>query len=98
MLVGLRRNCVFNTTWKTIHVFAHTSAFESDFHSVSGVAQLPYPTDDTRLMTRRARQVVKQLYIPVHAFLKAGIGLIDIVDRPSAPPVRFASCQAAREV
>lgn len=31
-------------------------------------------------MTRRARQVVKQLYIPVHAFLKAGIGLIDIVD------------------
>lgn len=66
---------------KTIHVFAHTSPFEANFHSVSSVGQLPYPTDDTRLIAALARQLVKQLYTPGHAFLKAGIGLIDIVDR-----------------
>jgi DNA polymerase V len=65
----------------TMHVFMHTSPFESGFHSVSDVAQLPYPTDDTRLITALARDTVRRLYSPGHAFLKAGIGLIEIVDR-----------------
>jgi DNA polymerase V len=65
----------------TMHVFMHTSPFKPNFHSVSNVVQLPYPTDDTRLITTLARETARRLYSPGHAFLKAGIGLIEIVDR-----------------
>jgi DNA polymerase V len=65
----------------TMHVFMHTSPFQPNYHSVSDVIKLPYPTDDTRLITAAARQVIRRLYSPGHAFLKAGVGLIEIVDR-----------------
>jgi len=64
-----------------MHIFVHTSPFKPNFHSVSDVVKLPYPTDDTRLITALARDTVSRLYSPGHAFLKAGIGLIEIVDR-----------------
>ncbi len=65
----------------TIHVFVHTSPFEPNFHAVSEIAKLPYPTDDTREIVGLARTVITRLYSPGHAFLKAGIGLVEIVDR-----------------
>ncbi|MCY4428391.1 MAG: Y-family DNA polymerase [Halieaceae bacterium] len=65
----------------TIHVFIHTSPHQPDFFSRSATAQLPYPTDDVRRITALARETVKGLYRPGHAFLKAGIGLIELVDR-----------------
>jgi len=64
-----------------MHVFIHTSPFKPNFHAVSDVVKLPYPTDDTRLITALARETVSRLYSPGHAFLKAGIGLVKIVDR-----------------
>jgi DNA polymerase V len=64
-----------------MHVFIHTSPFKPDFHSVSDVVKLPYPTDDTRLIAGLARDTASRLYSPGHAFLKAGIGLVEIVDR-----------------
>ena len=63
----------------TIHVFIHTSPFEPNFHSASDVVQLPYPTDDTRIITQAARHAAKQLYRPGHAYLKAGVGLSEII-------------------
>jgi DNA polymerase V len=65
----------------TMHVFMHTSPFQPNYHSVSDIVKLPYPTDDTRLITAAARQTISRLYSPGHAFLKAGVGLIEIVDR-----------------
>jgi DNA polymerase V len=65
----------------TLHMFMHTSPFEPNFCSLSDVVQLPYPTDDTREIVRLARDTAKKLYRPGHAFLKAGIGLIDITDK-----------------
>ncbi len=62
-----------------IHVFMHTSPFEPGFHAASDIAKMPYPTDDTRLITALARKTASRLYSPGHAFLKAGIGLIEIV-------------------
>jgi DNA polymerase V len=64
-----------------MHVFIHTSPFKPDFHSVSDVVKLPYPTDDTRLIAGLARDTASRLYSPGHAFLKAGIGLVEIADR-----------------
>lgn len=66
---------------KTLHVFMHTSPFKTDFHSVSKVVQLLYPTNDTRLIVQVARQTAIELYSEGHAFLKAGVGLIDLIDR-----------------
>lgn len=65
----------------TIHVFIHTSPFEPNFYSNSHVAKLPYPTDDTRVITSVVRQLGTALYKEGYAFLKAGIGLIEIIDK-----------------
>ncbi|EGG99397.1 Error-prone2C lesion bypass DNA polymerase V (UmuC) [gamma proteobacterium IMCC2047] len=65
----------------SIHIFIHTSPFEPGFHSASTLLQLPYPTNDTRVIISSARRAVSSLYSEGHAFLKAGVGLIDIVDR-----------------
>ena len=66
---------------RAVHVFMHTSPHEPNYHSASGVVQLPCPGDDVRVIVAAARQLAKELYRPGHAFLKAGVGLLDIVDR-----------------
>ncbi|MCY4357401.1 MAG: Y-family DNA polymerase [Gammaproteobacteria bacterium] len=65
----------------TLHIFIHTSPFEPGFHAVSDIVRLPYFTDDTRLIVGLARDTVRRLYSPGHAFLKAGVGLIEIRDK-----------------
>ena len=65
----------------TLHVFIHTSPFKPNYHSVSTIEQLPYPTDDSRIITALAREAATRLYSEGHAFLKAGVGLIEIIDR-----------------
>jgi DNA polymerase V len=65
----------------SIHVFVQTSPFEPNFHSISDMVQLPYPTNDSRIITQVAKEAVKRLYSDGHAFLKAGVGLTSIVDK-----------------
>jgi DNA polymerase V len=64
-----------------LHVFMHTSPFEPHFHSASHVINLPFPTDDTRVITAAVRRLGTALYSKGHAFLKAGVGLVDIIDK-----------------
>ncbi len=64
-----------------MHVFIHTSPFMPNFHSASRVTRLAYPTDDTREIARVARRLAGDLYREGHAYLKAGVGLIELVDR-----------------
>ena len=65
----------------TLHVFIQTSPSLPNYISASQTAQLPYPTDDSRVIVELARKVARQLYRPGHAYLKAGVGLIEIVDK-----------------
>jgi DNA polymerase V len=65
----------------SVHVFMHTSPFEPNFHSVSNVVKLPYATDDTRVVTAAVRTLATQLYSEGHAYLKAGVGLLELVDK-----------------
>jgi len=65
----------------TLHVFIQTSSKQANYLNLSQIAQLPYPTDDTRVITALARETARQIYRPGHAFLKAGVGLIEITDR-----------------
>ena len=66
---------------RTIQVFIHTSPHRPDYYSNSTVVQLPFDTDDSRLIAAHARQAVRAIYRPGYAYLKAGIGLIELVSR-----------------
>jgi len=66
---------------RAVHVFMHSSPHETNYHSASVVQQLPYPSDDTRVIVALARQLAGKLYRPGPAILKAGVGLLDISDR-----------------
>jgi DNA polymerase V len=66
---------------KTIYVFMHTSPHQPHYFTTHTTVQLPYPTDDTRLIARAAREAIQRLYKPGHAFLKAGVGLIELIDK-----------------
>ncbi|MEJ2754262.1 MAG: Y-family DNA polymerase [Gammaproteobacteria bacterium] len=63
-----------------MHVFIHTSPFKPPFYSASRVTRLLYPTDDTRVIIQTARLLATELFKPGYAYLKAGVGLIELVD------------------
>lgn len=62
-------------------VFLQTSPFEDNNYSKSATIKLPFPTNDTRILIAYAIFAVSQLYKKGYQFVKAGIGLIDIVDQ-----------------
>ena len=65
----------------SLHVFLHTSPFAGDFYSNSLTVQLPYPTDDTRLISHYARAAIVRLFKDGHRYMKAGVGLLDLRDK-----------------
>lgn len=65
----------------TLHVFIQTSPYDQHYYSRSTVVQLPYPTDDTRVLSQYAKYAAEQLYKPGFSYLKAGVGIIEMVDR-----------------
>lgn len=68
---------------KTLWVFVKTSRFDHKPYRQSAVAQLPYPTNDSRIIQKVAKQAVNQIYLSGYAYSKAGIGLIEII--PECP-------------
>ncbi|WP_461519199.1 Y-family DNA polymerase [Porticoccus sp.] len=65
----------------TIHVFINTSPHQPNYYSDSAVVQLPYPSDDSRVIAASAQQAVRSIFRPGHAYLKVGVGLIELVSR-----------------
>jgi len=80
----------------TMHVFIHTSRFKDNFHSASTVVRLPYPTDDTAELIRASTGAVESLYKPGHEYLKAGVGLIELVDKKNTQLSLFHTGQGKR--
>ncbi len=66
----------------SVHVFLNTSPFQGNFYSNATILQLPYPTNDTRVIAQIAQQAAAMLYRPGqgHRYMKAGVGLHDIID------------------
>lgn len=79
-----------------IHVFFHTSPFESNFQSASDTIKLVCPTDDTRVVTAVVRELACKLYVPGYRYLKAGVGLIDLVDKKAYQFDLFHQPQSTR--
>ncbi len=82
---------------KTLWVFVKTSRFDHKPYRQSAVAQLPYASNDTRLIQKVAKQAVNQIYLPGYAYSKAGIGLIEII--PECPEQKdlFQSGQSVKD-
>ncbi|MCY4051566.1 MAG: Y-family DNA polymerase [Gammaproteobacteria bacterium] len=79
-----------------MHVFIHTSPFGANFHSDGRLIRLPYPTDDTRIIIRFAHQIVRNIYQPGYDYLKAGVGLTELIDKMPAQQNMFHTGQRAR--
>lgn len=59
----------------SMHVFLQTSPFDINPHSNTATIQLPYPTDDSRILVKYAQYAVAKLFKEGFAFLKSGVGL-----------------------
>jgi DNA polymerase V len=66
---------------KTLHVFIQTSPFSSNYYAKSIVVQLPYATDDSRLVIHHAKAAIAQIFVSNRQYSKAGIGLIELVPK-----------------
>lgn len=64
-----------------IHVFIHTSPFEPGYYFNQTVVKLPFPTDDTRIIIERVKYAVAHLYKADCRYLKAGVGIVEMVSK-----------------
>ena len=65
-------------------------------HNHHQVIQLPYPTDDTRLISSIARKVIKYLFQPGIFYIKAGVGLLDLSAKKHRQLDLFHAGQSAK--
>ena len=70
-----------NSLTPAIHVFLHTSPWQPHYYSNSMTVKLPYPTNDTRMISHYAQGAIKNMYKKGYRFMKAGVGLLDVRDR-----------------
>ena len=85
-----------NSYCQSLYVFAHTSQFNDNYYSNSTVMPLPYPTSDSSLMIRFAREAMKKLYRPGYRYSKCGVGLVDLRDRGFYQSDMFLAEQSPR--
>ncbi|GAB2889056.1 translesion error-prone DNA polymerase V subunit UmuC [Microbulbifer echini] len=79
-----------------MHVFLHTSPHEPNYYSRSVLVQCPYPTDDSRLLAGLAKGAIAELYRPGHRYMKAGVGLVELVPRSLGQGDLFSLGQSKR--
>lgn len=85
------------STCKRVRVSIRTGMFNPDEPKFARgmVMELPYPTDDTRLITKSAVEGLEALYRPGFAFSKAEILLLDLRQRGEFTDDLFAPAQPA---
>ncbi|MCY4045229.1 MAG: Y-family DNA polymerase [Cellvibrionales bacterium] len=63
---------------QTLLVFIETSRFEQSRLSQQRVISLDYPTNDTRVLIKAAKQGVSAIFKSGYRYARAGVGLLDI--------------------
>jgi len=82
---------------KTIQVFASSSRFDTDYYTRSVVVPLAALTNDTRLISAIARQVVRNtIFKPNVRFARAGVGLIELSEETPQQFDAFTPRQSER--
>jgi len=64
---------------RALHVFLHSSPFKPNYIGRSTAVSLPGPTNDTSVLIRECRAAIRKIFVDGE-FIKAGVGLIDVVD------------------
>jgi len=77
-------------------VFIYSATYNNNDNNRHRVIQLPYPSDDTRLISTLARNVIRQLFRPGVIYMKAGIGLVDLSSKKYQQLDLFHSGQSVR--
>jgi DNA polymerase V len=85
-----------NYTTCALQVFIQTSPFDKNPYYNSCTIQLPYATDDVRMITSYARHAVSRLYREGFLYYKAGIGLLDLAPKSHAQIDLFTPGQTTR--
>lgn len=85
-----------NSVVKTILVFIQSSRFIDKPYSRSITVELPFPSNDTRMIISAARQGVFHLYKEGVSYAKAGVGLLEIADSNPTQLNFFSGNQSAR--
>ena len=82
---------------KRIRVAIRTGMFNPDEAKFAKgiVCELPYPSDDTRLIIRAAQQGLEAIFRPGHAYAKAEIMLLDLRQQGEFTDDLFAEVQPA---
>ncbi|MBD1555157.1 Y-family DNA polymerase [Pseudomonas typographi] len=82
---------------KKMRVAIRTGLFNPDEaqYAKGVMVNLPYPTDDTRLMTRAACDALERLYRPGYRYSKAEVMLLDLCQRGEYTDDLFAVSQPA---
>lgn len=99
---GIFPRAQLGSVCKQVRVSIRTGMFNPDEPKFArGVlCELPYPSDDTRLITQAALAGLKQVYRPGFAFSKAEVLLLDLCQRGEYTDDLFAPTQpeASRQV
>lgn len=62
----------------SIQVLLYSSTYENNVYNSRQVIKLPYPADDTCLISNIARTIIRHLVKPGVSYMKAGIGLLEL--------------------
>ncbi|WP_198263692.1 Y-family DNA polymerase [sulfur-oxidizing endosymbiont of Gigantopelta aegis] len=80
----------------SIQVLLYCVSYENPLYNQQRVIQLPYPSNDTRLISNLARQVIKQIFKANIAYIKVGVGLLDLSEKKHQQLDLFHAGQAIK--
>ncbi len=80
----------------SIQVLLYCARYENGYYNSHKVIQLPCPSDDTRLISALARNAIAHLFKPGIAYIKAGIGLLDLSTKQRQQLDLFQPGQSAK--
>ena len=69
-----------NSLAGAVYVMLHTSRFAEHRYHRSAYIQLPYPTNDSRIIIENAAKVLRELFKPGYLYAKSGVGLFDLIN------------------
>ena len=80
----------------SLQVLLYTASYESNYYNRHQVIQLPYPSDDTRMISAIARTAIQHLFKPGIAYIKAGVGLLELSAKKHQQLDMFHAGQSAK--
>ena len=67
-----------NSLAKTLQVFVQTSRHGDNYYYNALTVQMPYPTNDSRIIESRVTLAIAKLYRPGYAYAKTGVGIVEL--------------------